>query len=205
MAKSLMRPPFHRHGFIAPQPERDLQLTYQSTAVGTSVEQAGWGTVHGWAPRDEFLIAVAQQNQPGSNRARLLPRWQVLSPKLSGGLQNLRLLPAGWDGEDALAIEPEAIARAERILEKLASTYLNFKEPVVVPKYDGNLQIEWHSAERTLELEGTSGPWSVMGALRQNGDSIYLSGEMELQDWPLAEEYYLWWVERRLIWPSKLK
>ena len=87
------------------------------------------------------------------------------------------------------------------MLAHLASSYFAFKEPVVVPKYDGYLQLEWHSRDRTLEIEANSENWSVMGAVRRVNDSDYFTGRMELNDLDVLNHLYLWWAENRLIWP----
>ena len=55
-------------------------------------------------------------------------------------LEELRTLESGWDGDGALPPKPELIDAATAVVVRIG------KEPIrIVPKYDGNITIEWAS------------------------------------------------------------
>jgi hypothetical protein len=68
-----------------------------------------------------------------------------------------RCRAAGWDGYKADPLTDDAIAAARQ--------FLNYN-PAIVPLADGGLQIEWHTAGCTVELEfGSDGkPCDLYGA-----------------------------------------
>lgn len=118
-------------------------------------------------------------------------------------LHKLKAFAAGWDGDNANAISASAVDTTKRLIEHLASSYLNFCEPTIVPKYDGLLQVEWHSGDRTLEMELMPDGWEIMGAIQEGERMKYFSGASASEDWATLEEFYCWWADGRLVWPLR--
>ena len=58
-------------------------------------------------------------------------------------LDNLRKLKTNWDDQGAVAPTEEAIELAELIINT---------EPVVVPRHNGGVQIEWHCEGADIEV-----------------------------------------------------
>lgn len=65
-------------------------------------------------------------------------------------LEELRRLPANWDGYGARPIDGAIIDAAQSFIERLPNDLP--VPPRVVPMSPGNLQLEWHAGSRTLEL-----------------------------------------------------
>jgi len=74
-------------------------------------------------------------------------------PNVLNRLSEIRLLQPGWDGDDASAVDPE--------IHKLATAFLTIcflkvpqaPDPIIVPMFDGRIQLEWHHEGRELEVE----------------------------------------------------
>lgn len=161
-----------------------------------------WGRREGWGGlRQGFVRRAAHEVEGCGVRTRRIQTWDSLSASLRARLQHLKTLTAGWDGDDATPVSSAAIAEAEGVLESLASSFLNFKEPVLVPKYDGYVQLEWHSSHRTLEFELLESRWEVMGSTRHGAETSYLTGCVAVGDLSALEQCYRWWAEGRLVWP----
>ncbi len=124
-----------------------------------------------------------------------------LSAAIADQFHELQNLQVGWDGKDAPPVAPEALAAAERVLAELASTFSDFREPIIVPKYDGLLQLEWHDHARTLEFEAVPNGWAVMGAIIDGRDVEYHSGILAEKEFARLEAAYRWWAERAKVWP----
>lgn len=194
----------HRSGFAQYRFRSIRQGTpdfYQYISQRPASDRSPWRHDAGWQLRGDFLQAATPPVQKLGSRRRKVAAWQRVSSNLLGRLQQLQLLPQGWDGDDAPQIAPEAIALAEHFLETLASAYLNFREPIIVPKYDGLLQLEWHDEARTLELEALPTGWSVMGAIRHGGAMTYSMHKIGRDDFASLEEAYRWWTDRAQAWP----
>jgi hypothetical protein len=68
-----------------------------------------------------------------------------------GAIDELGALPPGWDGYGAPPIDPAIREAAKRLVRALPEN-LAYR-PRVVPTSTGNLQFEWHQADKVLELE----------------------------------------------------
>ena len=76
----------------------------------------------------------------------LLNRFKVL-----GVLDQLSKLRVGWNGNGATRIEPDIIESAKRFISDMPGNIVS--APQVVPMTRGRLQFEWHSGDRSLEIE----------------------------------------------------
>ena len=98
---------------------------------------------------------------------------QKLSPELEARLNELSLLKNGWNEEDAVQTNPDAVEAARNALRHL-SLLRPFQAPSIVPTFDGFLQLEWHNAIRSLEFEYTPEMWAILGVADVNtGHPIY--------------------------------
>ncbi len=66
-------------------------------------------------------------------------------------LDRLALLPANWDHEGALRIDAAIIRAARLYIGRLPPNIAPI--PAVVPSAAGNLQFQWSTGRRSLELE----------------------------------------------------
>ena len=90
-------------------------------------------------------------SSPQSNRVTPLsgaPSWLQSALKT---VTRLAQLPANWDGHGSPALRPMAVARACQLLSFLE--WDNLHVPQIGPVPGGGIQIEWHVAERELEIE----------------------------------------------------
>ena len=103
-------------------------------------------TVHPFRPREP---------DPSSHPLREQPWFS----DVWGNLEKLLRLGENWNGYGEQAISKNAVARALVVLQRIAC---GGPEPVVVPVYDGGIQIEWY--ENVAEIEvfvPPSGPMEV--------------------------------------------
>ena len=204
MPATLQRSTFADSGFLPlPGLTSTPEIYRRGSQEDVTSDRSPWGGDDGWKSRGNFLQGATLHSLKVGLRQRLVPVWQGISPRLVARLQQIQLLLPGWDGDDAPRIAPAAVAAAQRALETLASSYLNFREPVIIPKYDGYLQLEWHDRERTLEFEAVPGGWSIMGAV-QSGESMnYVTSYVGNSDSTALEAAYRWWAERTQVWPLR--
>ncbi len=66
-------------------------------------------------------------------------------------LDQLKELTRGWDGYEAIPINPTIIAEARAFIGEFGALFPG--APQVVPMSKGRLQFEWHRGNRTLEIE----------------------------------------------------
>jgi hypothetical protein len=66
-------------------------------------------------------------------------------------LDRMARLPANWDAEGAVPIDPAIIQAARDFIARLPDNLAIV--PAVVPRSGGNLQFEWTDGPRSLELE----------------------------------------------------
>jgi hypothetical protein len=71
--------------------------------------------------------------------------------RVEAGLNRLLSLPANWDSDGARTIESQLVEAARKFVGELPENLIS--PPAVVPMAKGNLQLEWHSGPRSLELE----------------------------------------------------
>ncbi len=80
-------------------------------------------------------------------------------------LADVSLLAAGWDGGQSIAVHPNAIATAERLLDVAFRSVAFPAVPSVVPCGDGSVQLEWRLNDSRFELEieadGQLGAWAL--------------------------------------------
>lgn len=70
------------------------------------------------------------------------------------GLDRLATLGGNWDAEGAHPVDPRIIEAARELISAIPRRLKRWNLlPAVVPMRKGNLQLEWHTGERTLELE----------------------------------------------------
>ena len=89
--------------------------------------------------------------QEGEAPAWVNPPW--VEPTVQA-LEELLMLPPGWDSYGALAVDPTHVEAALRVL------YLVMREdtpkPSIAPTNRGGVQVEWHERGIDLELETLS-------------------------------------------------
>jgi len=132
-----------------------------STARAQAADRETWVTEAGGGGLPPYL-----QLKPGQGvSSQLVDVIRRYSVKLVQGLQaekfrrfsvlakleDLRALPACWNGYGAAPINPEIIRAAEDLVHALPGDIIS--TPQVVPMTRGRLQFEWHSGDRSLELE----------------------------------------------------
>ncbi len=181
-----------------------------------------WSAVNSYEPPplrvdvSRFLGSSNARNVPDcgisntgsySSSHRILSAYQKpesnLSPELAARLNELSLLKNGWDEGDALQINSEAVKDARNVLRRL-SLVRPFQDPSVVPTFDGFLQLEWHSAFRSLEFEYTPEKWSVLGVASVDKEQpIYNTASVPLTAAADLEQFYIWFSTDELIWPSR--
>lgn len=66
-------------------------------------------------------------------------------------LDRMACLPANWDAEGSVPINPAIIQAARDFIARLPDNLAN--APAVVPRSGGNFQFEWNDGPRSLELE----------------------------------------------------
>lgn len=75
------------------------------------------------------------------------PSW---TPQINERFRELASLNKGWDGYNAEKVDMGIINFAIEILNKVCDEYS--PEPSIVPGTGGDLQIEWHTQEGSVEL-----------------------------------------------------
>ena len=125
-----------------------------------------------------------------------------LAPRLHQRINELAELQEGWDGEHAEAVKPHALADAVESLKRLSSSATKFKEPFIAPTFNGGIQLEWQSDNRSLDLELVENGWSAVGTEITDGQSHYSTAEFERNDFRRMANFYLWVCGEEMIWPS---
>ncbi|HSU54783.1 MAG TPA: hypothetical protein VLT36_12045, partial [Candidatus Dormibacteraeota bacterium] len=124
-----------------------------------------------------------------------------VSPTLEGRIKSLAALPFDWDGEGAKPVKPRILAHAVETLKRLSQQSRDFREPFIVPTYNGFLQMEWHHQNRSLELEAAEDGWSAVGSLvGATGERQYFTAELEPGNFPQVEKLYDW-LSGYDLWP----
>jgi hypothetical protein len=135
-------------------------------------------------PKSDFApgatVLPAEQELSGSLRQRIAQR-----------LERLEGLKAGWDGEDARALDARALATAAAILSQTISAGL--PEPELFPVPDGGIQIEWRAGrvEMEVEIEPEQGGVVFVCDDEQTGQQI--DGQLP------GDESRLWLALERLL------
>jgi len=133
----------------------------------------------------------------------VIARVAYLSPSLRQRIAELSALEPNWDGERAKAIKSHVLADVTEVLTRFSHRSDAFREPFLVPTFDGFAQMEWHDKKRSLEIEAVAQGWSLVGtAIGSDGERNYYTAECERSDFQTLETAYDWFVGVELIWPS---
>jgi len=136
-------------------------------------------------------------------RGVVLRRSAGLSPQASQRIKELSELEKHWDGRNAQPIKMDALADATEVLIRLAQRS-DYREPFLVPTFDGFVQIEWHDQKRSFEIEAVSQGWSLVGtSIGSEGTRQYFVADCGRADFDELEEFYSWFLGKELLWPSK--
>ena len=78
------------------------------------------------------------------------PRNQKWREQVVSKLESLMRLPSGWDGYVAKPISFNCASFSLSLLDSVCAA--DFPAPSIVPGLDGDLQLEWHTADADIEL-----------------------------------------------------
>ena len=128
---------------------------------------------------------------------------ESLSPPLARRVAELAALQANWDGEGAEAVKPHVLADSVDFIKQLNHKSAGFQEPFLAPLYTGFIQLEWHSAKRSLELEATDGDWAAVGTeIAVTGERQYFTADCKRNNVERLKTFYDWVAGDELVWPS---
>jgi hypothetical protein len=186
---------------IDPPPSQEVLAWIPGSASGQA-NVALMDSSKGWNLPSYFGSNTGSYS-PGSTISFYQTQEQILSPGLEARLNELSLLKHGWDEEDALQINSQAIEATRRALRRL-SLLRSFQGPSIVPTFDGFLQLEWHNPSRSLEFEYTPGGWSILGVDSVNTEHPRYNTELvPLKEAADLEPFFNWFSTHELIWPSR--
>lgn len=122
--------------------------------------------------------AVYIDNQSANTRGQLQRSATFGNASLFDDLDALadECAEANWDGYGAVAVSPETIAQAKRILRSLP---IGTARPSIAAEPDGQITLEWHSSpKRTLSLsideDGSIHYAALFGLARQFGTEAFV-------------------------------
>ena len=134
----------------------------------------------------------------------VIGRSAALSLPLRQRVGELSDLKPNWDGEAAKPVKAPILGDVVELLRRLTQRTSSFREPFLVPTFDGFVQIEWHDKKRALEIEAVGKGWSVVGTLTgKDGNHLYFDAECERSNFEQLEKFYEWFTGNELIWPSQ--
>lgn len=111
--------------------------------------------------------------------------WEEIEQKL----KELNNLPLGWDGYDGKKMEFDVGCFARQMLAQCGNS-IKFP-PSLVPGPDGDLQIEWHYGEESIEIQILAPyivqAWRGNEGLGEDGEEITLSSDFTILDQWLKE------------------
>jgi hypothetical protein len=103
-------------------------------------------------------------------------------PKVKERLEQLVRLEVGWDGYQAKPVTFENATFALRLLEAICGN--EQAAPQLVPGYDGDLQIEWHTLLGDIELRVRSAnnvhAWRSLVSAGEDGETAELTNDFAL-------------------------
>jgi len=67
-------------------------------------------------------------------------------------LAEIMVLPKNWDSRGAPPISCETIARTLVVLLKVGKVDKDLSDPLIIPRSDGSIQLEWNKSGRKLEV-----------------------------------------------------
>ena len=131
-------------------------------------------------------------------------RSAVLSPSLRQRIGELSDLEPNWDGETAKPVKAPVLGDVVEVLRRLTQRASSFRDPFIVPTFDGFIQIEWHDKKRSLDIEVVGDGWSAVGTLIDaDGKRLYFTAECDRSDFEQLEKFYEWFAGNELLWPSR--
>ena len=95
----------------------------------------------------QVLLRHAERRIRVTNPPRPMPAWFVPSVI---ALVDLLSLPPGWDSDSAKKIEPRNVEAAIVLLGIIMDS--DVPPPIVVPRVNGNIQLEWHTEQADIEV-----------------------------------------------------
>ena len=141
-----------------------------------------------WAkrPLEQGPSTLSELARKGGQQAETASWKKIVARRFA----DVSMLKTGWDGPASIAIAPNAIATAERLLD-VAFRAVEFPAaPSVVPCGDGSVQLEWRlndtRFELEIELDGQVGAWVLD---RPSGISAERTGAAAIQ-------LFLSWAQR---------
>jgi len=149
--------------------------------------------------------ALGRQTLADSALETILAEARLVSFRFEKRIQDLWVLPTDWDGEGAVAIGQDVLAKAVHIVRQLQTkTGARFVEPFVSPTYDGFVQLDWTSDLRLLEAQLVAGGVQFVGTeISLRGERDYFSGDA--RDVPEAIwQAYRWFCGSEPVWPTSL-
>lgn len=145
------------------------------------------------APSGPFDQGIQQLGWVGDGRVS-----QTAEAKLS----RLSQLQPNWDGEEAPAIASAAITAARRALYFVGALVRPQEEPRIVPLANGELQLDRHAPDRSLEVEHMGGTWAIVG-IKRGATPEFFSAEVPSGDEAALVRYFDWFELRAERWPSR--
>ncbi len=127
----------------------------------------------------------------------------LLSSQLRTKIKEITKLKLNWDNEGARPVKPYVLADAVETLNRLRTTAGILCEPYLVPTFDGYVQMEWHGANRSLDIEAVEKGWHVTATeTGTDGYRRYYTAECDRSDFDKIDRYYQWVIGNELlIWP----
>ncbi|HWD93752.1 MAG TPA: hypothetical protein VG938_15535 [Verrucomicrobiae bacterium] len=150
---------------------------------------------------ETFVCYTMSMNEVA--RSMAIQTAATLSPRLHQRIRTLAGLGPKWDGKRAEAVKSSVLADVVETVRRLKwNIGKSFHEPSLVPTFDGFVQIEWHEAKRSLDLEAVAEGWVAVGTSKEmQGENQYFEAEFERSNFDKIEKLYLWVAGSELIWP----
>lgn len=124
-----------------------------------------------------------------------------LPASIEAKLRELAGLKAGWDGPDSIAIKPEVLDEARRVMILLRRRNPEIEDPFISPSYDGLVQFEWHLPDRSYDLELDQAEWRAVGSeLPQGGDWKFHEARLRPYDFDQVLRHYDWYLRKSAAW-----
>lgn len=139
-----------------------------------------------FTPNGTAATNVAKLSQP-VRRVNLSDPPIVGWEEIKGRLEELSQLEAGWDGYRGIPMRFEIGYFAAEIIKNLCCLSMP-QLPEIIPGSNGDVQIEWHSNGKSIELH-VHAPYSVTAwrnnnALGEDGEEINLATDFTvISDW----------------------
>ena len=112
-------------------------------------------------------------------------------PSVQGDIEDLNRLEPNWDGYGTPRIDPAVTLAAKSFVASLPEN-LAYR-PRVVPMSNGTLQLEWHHADKSLELEFET-PTTIHYLQWHPSAQIEEEGIIQASDTDTAIELIQWFM-----------